>query len=62
VIYALIAISITTIILLAGVAVMAIGGKLDEKYSSKLMSLRVVFQALAIAVLAIVYYLSKDTR
>lgn len=58
-IYALIAIAITTVILLTGLVVMAIGGRLDDKYSSRLMSLRVVFQAIAIVLVALVYYLSR---
>jgi hypothetical protein len=37
---------------------MATGGKYSKKYGTKLMSLRVSFQALAILALAIVYFSS----
>ncbi|MCC8416905.1 MAG: HIG1 domain-containing protein [Rickettsia endosymbiont of Gnoriste bilineata] len=48
----------TTLILVIGIVSMAIGGKIDKKFSSKLMSLRVIFQAIAVCVLAF-FYLSK---
>ncbi|MDN3031043.1 MULTISPECIES: HIG1 domain-containing protein [unclassified Candidatus Tisiphia] len=57
-VYILIALSLTTLILVLGVVSMAIGGKIDKKFSSKLMSLRVIFQAFAVCVLAFLY-LSK---
>ncbi|MFU7502912.1 MAG: HIG1 domain-containing protein [Candidatus Tisiphia sp.] len=47
-IYTLIALSLTTLVLVIGIVYMAIGGKFDKKFSSKLMSLRVIFQAVAL--------------
>ncbi|MDR0296663.1 MAG: HIG1 domain-containing protein [Rickettsia sp.] len=52
------ALSLTTLILVIGIVSMAIGGKFDKRFSSKLMSLRVIFQAFAVCVLAFLY-LSK---
>ncbi|BFD46618.1 MULTISPECIES: twin transmembrane helix small protein [unclassified Candidatus Tisiphia] len=57
-IYTLIALSLTTLVLVIGIVSMAIGGKFDKKFSSKLMSLRVIFQAVAVCLLAFLY-LSK---
>ncbi|WP_341757134.1 MULTISPECIES: HIG1 domain-containing protein [unclassified Candidatus Tisiphia] len=57
-VYVLIALSLTTLILVIGIVSMAIGGKFDKRFSSKLMSLRVVFQAFAVCILAFLY-LSK---
>ncbi len=57
-IYTLIALSLTTLVLVIGIVSMAIGGKFDKKFSSKLMSLRVIFQAVAVCLLASLY-LSK---
>lgn len=54
-IYILIALSLTVIVLVIGVISMAIGGKFRKKFSSKLMSLRVFFQAIAILLLVIIY-------
>ncbi|MBN8827367.1 MAG: twin transmembrane helix small protein [Sphingobacteriia bacterium] len=50
---------ITLIVLVTGVIVMARGGKLNRMYSNKLMSLRVVFQALTIVAVALIYFLMK---
>ncbi len=58
-IYLYIAISLTIIVLIIGIIFMAIGGKLDKKYSSKLMSLRVVLQAIVIALLALLTFKFK---
>lgn len=60
-IYAFIAMGITALILIAGIIVMISGGKFNKKFSSKLMSLRVIFQAIAILILASVYFFSKHT-
>lgn len=57
-IYTLIALSLTILVLVIGIVSMAIGGKFDKKFSSKLMSLRVIFQAVAVCLLAFLY-LSK---
>lgn len=50
---------LTMFILIGGLVVMAIGGKLNKKYSNKLMVMRVVFQALAIIAIATIYYFGK---
>ncbi len=42
--------------LVAGIAVMAIGGKTDAKWSNVLMRYRVLAQAIAVAVLLAVLY------
>jgi len=52
----LIAIGLTLTVLVVGVVSMAIGGKFDKKFSSKLMTLRVFFQAVAIFLLIIIYF------
>lgn len=46
---------LTTASLLLGVLSMALGEKYNKKYATKLMSLRVIFQAIAILSLAIAY-------
>ena len=60
-IYAFIAMGFTALILIIGIIVMISGGKLNRKFSSKLMSLRVVFQALTILILAGLYFFSQHT-
>jgi hypothetical protein len=45
--------------LVAGIAVMAIGGKTDAKWSNVLMRYRVLAQAVAIAILLAVLYFSS---
>ncbi len=55
--YLLIALSLTLIVLVVGVVSMAIGGKFDRKFSSKLMVLRVVLQGVAIFCLVLIYFL-----
>ena len=47
-------------ILVAGIAVMAIGGETSAKWSNVLMRYRVLAQAIAIAVLLAVLYLSSQ--
>ena len=47
-------------ILLFGVVSMAIGGKFDQKWSNKLMRLRVIAQAVAILLLAILWLILKN--
>jgi len=49
---------ITMMILLLGVLSMAGGDKISKKFGTKLMTLRVVFQALAILALIIFYFFS----
>lgn len=49
----------TLFVLMSGIIVMAIGGKLDAKWSNRLMVLRVTFQGIAIALLALMFLTSK---
>jgi hypothetical protein len=46
--------------LIAGIAVMAIGGKTDAKWSNVLMRYRVLAQAVAVAILLAVLYFSSN--
>ena len=46
-------------ILLFGVVSMAIGGKFDQKWSNKLMRLRVIAQAFALLLLGILWLILK---
>lgn len=58
--YLIIIFSILTILTLAtGVILMARGGQLNAKYSTKLMSLRVLFQAIVIIILLFLYFYQK---
>ena len=54
--YILIFTILTTSSLILGLLSMAAGGKYNKKYSTKLMSLRVSFQAIAILSLAVAYF------
>lgn len=45
--------------LVAGIAVMAIGGKTDAKWSNVLMRYRVLAQAVAVAILLAVLYFNS---
>ena len=47
---------VTMMILLLGVLSMAGGDKISKKFGTKLMTLRVIFQALAILALMIFYF------
>ena len=60
ILYTLIAIALTTIVLLTGLVLMTIGGRLNKKFSSRLMSMRVFFQAVAIFLLAVAYFLKHN--
>ncbi|MBN8511505.1 MAG: HIG1 domain-containing protein [Rickettsiales bacterium] len=53
--------TLTAFILLLGVLSMALGGKINKKYSNKLMSLRVISQAFAILALFVLYLLYKSS-
>ncbi len=48
-------IAATTLVLLSGLIFMAIGGKINRKMGNKLMTFRVVFQALAIMLIIFLY-------
>lgn len=52
----LIVLCLTGLVLIIGVVSMAIGGKFDRKFSSKLMTMRVFFQAVAVLLLFIIYF------
>ncbi|WP_375326600.1 HIG1 domain-containing protein [Candidatus Tisiphia endosymbiont of Nemotelus uliginosus] len=56
--YILIALSLTSLVLVIGLIGMIVGGKFEKKFSSKLMSLRVLLQAITVCLLAFLY-LSK---
>jgi len=49
----------TLIVLVIGIILMARGGEVNRKYSNKLMSLRVVLQGCALAVVALLLYVTK---
>lgn len=55
----LIIMCITLMALIVGVIFMSIGGKLNQKYSNKLMVIRVVAQALAVALLLVFSFFFK---
>ena len=54
------AIALTTIVLIAGIFLMARGGEANRKYGNKLMVLRVVFQAVSLVILAVLFTLKTD--
>lgn len=43
-------------VLIAGVLLMGMGGKTNEKYANRLMVLRVTFQGLALLMLALLFF------
>jgi len=49
---------VTLLVLIIGLVFMATGGKLNTKYSNKLMSLRVLAQAIAIVCIGLLYLFS----
>lgn len=55
----LVALGAVALILLAGIVVMAIGGQTSAKWSNVLMRYRVVAQALALLIIAVVVYLAN---
>ena len=46
----------TLAVLVTGITLMAFGGKLNKKYSNKLMTLRIALQAVALMALALMYF------
>jgi hypothetical protein len=50
---------LTLAVLVAGIFLMAKGGRINKKYSNKLMIARVFLQSLAIIMLAILYFYMK---
>lgn len=55
-----VALAVVVGILLFGVVSMAIGGKFDQKWSNKLMRMRVLAQAGVILLLAILWLILRD--
>jgi hypothetical protein len=55
----LIALGATALILIVGIIFMMLGNKLNVQYRTKLMSARVVVQALTVIGFAILYYIQK---
>lgn len=49
----------TVIVLVVGIALMARGGEANRKYGNKLMVARVTFQALAIALVAVLLLMKQ---
>lgn len=45
-------------VLVTGIALMARGGEANRKYGNKLMAARVALQALALALLALLFFIS----
>lgn len=55
----LIMLGLTLLILIGGVVLMMFGNKWNLKYSSKIMSMRVIMQALTVLGFAVLYYVQK---
>lgn len=53
-----IAMALTLLVLFVGIGAFAVGGKFNQKYSNKLMRLRVLIQGIAIILFAAVMVLS----
>ncbi len=56
----IIALAVVAIILLGGIVVMAIGGQTAERWSNVLMRWRIVAQAVALAIIAVVVYVASN--
>ncbi|MDE1937828.1 MAG: twin transmembrane helix small protein [Alphaproteobacteria bacterium] len=56
----LVALAVVAIVLLAGIVVMAIGGKTSSRWSNVLMRYRIVAQAAALLVIGLVAYLASN--
>jgi hypothetical protein len=56
----LVALGVVAIILLAGIVVMAIGGKTSSRWSNVLMRYRIVAQAGALLIIALVVYFASN--
>jgi cytochrome c biogenesis factor len=51
----LLAMGAVTVVLVIGILLMARGGEANRKYGNKLMMMRVVLQAVALAILAVLF-------
>lgn len=56
----LVALAVVAVILLAGIVVMAIGGQTSSRWSNVLMRYRIVAQAAALLIIALVAYLASQ--
>ncbi len=54
------AMSLTVLSLIIGIVVMGNNGIINRKYSTKIMSFRVGFQAIAIILVLLVYYIKNN--
>jgi hypothetical protein len=54
--FIVLALAVVAAILLAGIAVMAIGGKTGARWSNVLMRYRILAQAVALLIIALVFY------
>ena len=54
------AMGLTVLVLFVGLFAMARGGEFNRKYGNKLMRLRVLLQAIAIAIFVAVLYFAKQ--
>ncbi len=54
------AMGLTVLVLFAGLFSMVRGGEFKRKYGNRLMRLRVLFQAIAIVVLALVFHYARE--
>ena len=58
--FAVIALLGTLAVLIAGVVAMMRGGEFNRKYGNKLMRARIAMQALAVALLFLLFLLNRD--
>ncbi len=56
----LVALAVVAVILLAGIVVIAIGGQTSSRWSNVLMRYRIVAQAAALLIIALVAYLASQ--
>ncbi len=56
----LIALGVVAAILLGGIVVMAIGGPTSARWSNVLMRYRIIAQAVALLVIAVVVYIARN--
>lgn len=55
----IIAMLAVVVVLVIGIFLMATGGEKNRKYGNKLMGLRVTLQAIALAILALLFFLKE---
>lgn len=55
-----VAMGLTVLVLFSGLIAMVRGGEFNKKYGNKLMRLRVLFQAIAVVIFAIVIYFARQ--